>query len=81
MLHGVVTACLQDVVEANDVGLYVDTWVCDGVPHAGLGCKVHDDVEFVLLEQAIHEPFVRNAALYEREITTQGLDFTQSVFL
>ena len=86
MLYWVVSTGFEDVVEAEDVALDIGIGVFDAVAHSGLGCEVDDDVELVLLEQAVHQFTVSDAALYKRpriaRITRMQLfEFPEAVFL
>ena len=55
-----VAAGLKDVVESDQVALYVGVWIGDAVPDPGLGCKVDHDGRPELPEYAIHGIPVRD---------------------
>ena len=79
------TTGFEDVVEANDVALDIDIGVLDAITHTGLSSKVNHDIEFVLLEEAIHQCLVGNTSLDERpRIARIGridfLQFLEAVF-
>ena len=59
------TARLQDVVETDDVALDVDIRVLDAIAYTCLSGQVHYDIKVVLLEEAVNQFTVSNAALYE----------------
>ena len=68
-----VTACLEDVVEADEVALDVDVRVVDGVADAGLCCEVHDNVGLVGVENFVHKAFVSDAAP-DKNVLDGGFD-------
>ncbi len=49
-----VSAALEDVQKADDVGIDILVGVVEGVAHAGLGGQVYDPVEAAFLEKAFH---------------------------
>ena len=57
-----VAAGFEDVVETDQVALYVDVRVIDGVADAGLRRKVYDDVRLVGVESGVEQCFVSDAA-------------------
>ena len=65
MLHAVVTAGLQDVIEADDVGLDVGVRVVDAVPHTGLGRQVHHDLGVIVGKDLVDEGLVGDGATDE----------------
>ena len=67
MFDGVMPTGLEDVVETYDVALDVCIGVLDAVTHAGLGSKIHHNVEMVLGKKAVDERFVGKIALYKVE--------------
>ena len=79
-------ACLEDIVEADDVALEVHVGVLDAVSHARLRGEVHHDVKLVLGEELVHEVAVRDAAADEtvlvlRVLRCLGLDEPQAILL
>ncbi len=42
MLHLMMTACFKDVVETNEVTLYISIRICYAITHTCLCCKVHN---------------------------------------
>ena len=65
MLHRIVAAGFQDIVEANHVALDVRIGILDTIPHTGLGGQVHNDIEVVFSEQFVNQRFVRQIPLRE----------------
>lgn len=60
-------AGLEHVEETHEIALEVGARVLDGVAYARLGGEVHNDVEAVLSEQALHERGVAQVAAHECE--------------
>ena len=65
MLDRVVPAGFEDVVETDDVALYIHIRILDTITHAGLGGEVDHDVEVVFIEKPINKFFISNASLEE----------------
>ena len=65
MLHGVVPAGFEDVVEADDVALDVGVRVGYRVADSGLGGKVHDHRRPFLPEDHLHGLPLRNRSPHE----------------
>ena len=63
MLHGIVAASFEDIVETNDVALNVDVRILDAVAHTGLGRKVDHDIELVLSEELVDKFLVSKTPL------------------
>ena len=80
MVHRVVTAGLEDIVEANEVGLDIGIGVGDAVADTGLCGEIHHDLRLVLREYPVNESLVRNISLYEYKIRIL-LQFLQTLFL
>ena len=68
-----VPACLQNIIESNQVRLDICVRVGDRVSHSGLSRQVDDDVELVLGEQLVDERFVRDVAFDKGPFATQLL--------
>ena len=86
MLHRMVPAGFQDVVEPDHVALDVSIRVLDAIADTRLSGKVHDDIEMVFLEEAINEGLVGEVALDELVGMPFGgvgllLDLAQTVLL
>ena len=65
VLHRMMPACLQDVVEPDHVALDVRIRVLDAVADTRLSGQVHDDVKVVFLEETVDEGLVGKVALNE----------------
>ena len=65
VLHRMMSAGLQDVVEPDHVALDVSIRVLDAIADTGLSGKVHDDIKVVFLEEAVDEGLVGKVALDE----------------
>ena len=86
VLHRMMSAGLQDVVEPDHVTLNVSIRVLDAIADTGLSGKVHYDIEVVFLEEAIDEGLVGEVALDELVGMPFGcvgflLDLAQAVLL
>ena len=74
MLHTLIAVIIgmaagfQNIVEADDVGFYVDVRVGDAVAHPGLGSEVDHDIRSVILKDLIDDGSVSNAAFDEGPI-------------
>ena len=60
-------AGFKDVVEADEVGLYVHIGVIDRVAHTGLSRKVDDDIGFILGKYPVNNSFIGHVAADEGE--------------
>ena len=65
MLHRIMPARLQDVVEPDDVALNIHIGILNAIAHASLDSQVHHNIELVFLEQFINQFAVGNASLHE----------------
>ena len=74
MLHRIMTARLQQVIETDDVGFNIDIRVVDAVTHPRLCGKVHHDVKMIISEQLIHQFFITNGA-FDKHMLDRG-DFS-----
>src|SRR5438093_6402687 len=67
VLDSVVAATLQDVLEAEDVGVDVGVGVFHRVAHAGLRREMHDALWFVLAEKVLDGIGIADVSMDERE--------------
>ena len=51
-------AGLEDVVEANHVGLDIGIGILDGIADTGLSGKIHHDIEMILGEEGIDQSLI-----------------------
>lgn len=65
VLHRMMSAGLQDVVEPDHVALDISIRVLDTVADTRLGGQVHYDIEMIFLEDAVDEGLVGEVALDE----------------
>ena len=77
MLHFVVAACLEDVVESDEIALNIGIRIGDAVAHSGLGCEIDHDSRAVVREKLLHQVPVGNAAFDKGPVTPEGFDFPQ----
>ena len=79
------TTCLQQVIEADDVRLYVDIRVVNAVADTRLGGKVDHNIKVILLEKGFDEDFITDGAfdehMLDRGCGRSGIDLLQTPFL
>lgn len=81
MLDLVVTAGLQDIIEADKVALNVSIGIGDAVADSCLSGKVHDNGNLVFREDFLHCVFVSDGGVDKSPVTMQGFDFFQTLIL
>lgn len=81
MLYLVVTAGLQDIIEADKVALDVSVGIGDAVADSCLCGEVHDNGNLVFREDFLHCVFVSNGGMNKSPIPMQGFDFFQTLIL
>lgn len=58
MLNFVMAASFKDIIETNEVALYVSVWIGDTVTYTSLGCEVYHDSNFVIGENLFYSFFI-----------------------
>ena len=85
MLHRIVTAGFQQIVEADDVGFNIHIRMIDGVTDSRLRRKIHHDIKAVGLEEIVHQCLVADGAadehMLDRTLLRCLLHKAQAVFL
>ena len=81
MLDLVVTASLQDIVEADKVALDISIGIGDAVADSCLGGEVHDNGNLVFREDFLHCVFVSDGGMGKCPVTMQGFNFFQTLIL
>lgn len=81
MLDLVVTAGLQDIIEADKVALNVSIGIGDAVADSCLCGKVHDNGNLVFREDFLHCVFVCNGGMDKCPVAIQSLYFFQTLIL
>lgn len=81
MLDLVVTAGLQDIIEADKVALNVSIGIGYAVADSCLSGKVHDNGNLVFREDFLHCVFVSNGGMDKCPVTMQGFNFFQPLIL
>ena len=81
MLYWMMTACLQDVVESDEVALNITVGVGDAVAHSSLGSEVDDYIYLVVGKQLLNEVLVGYAALDECPVFAEASQFFQTFVL
>ena len=80
MLHLVVTASLQNVIETDEVTLYISIRIRDRISHASLGCEIHYHLRLMLLKELVHHRLVCDTAIYHGK-ALELLQLTKSLLL
>ena len=80
MLHGIIAAGFQNVIEANHVTLDVGVRVGDGVTHTSLSTQIDHNIRMVLLKNAVDKYLVRKVAL-DKGIVFKFLKLRKASFL
>ena len=52
------TAGFKDIIETNEIALYVSVWIGDTVTYTSLGCEVYHDSNFVIGENLFYSFFI-----------------------
>ena len=65
MLHRMMAAGFQQIVEADDIAFDIDIRVIDGIPGARLGRKIYYNIKVILLKQRIYQNLIPNGTFYE----------------
>ena len=64
MLHLMMTASFQDIVESNQVALDISIRIRDRISHTSLGSQIHYHLWLMLLKEFIHHRLVSDTAIY-----------------
>lgn len=67
MLHLMMTTCLENVEEADDVRVDIRARMVDAVPHTSLRREIDDNVRLILIEQRRDCRLIRQVTLDKRE--------------
>lgn len=78
MLHFVVAACFEDVVESDEVALDIGVGVGDAVTDASLGGEVDDYGYTVVREDVLHGCLVGDGGVDEGPVALQRLYLLQA---
>ena len=79
MLHRVVAAGLQNVVEADHIAFDISVWVGDGVANSRLSTQIDHNIRVILLKNAVDKCLVRKVAL-DKGVVLELLEFSQTSF-
>ena len=58
MFNFVMAASFKDIIETNEVALYVSVWIGDTVTYTYLGCEIYHDSDFVIGENLFYSFFI-----------------------
>lgn len=81
MFDLVVTAGLQDIIEADKIALDVSVGIGDAVADSCLSGKVHDNSNLVFREDFLYCIFVSDGGVDKSPVTMQILYFFQALIL
>ena len=84
MRDGVVATGFQNIIEADDIRLYIRIRVLYRVPHACLRRQVHHHLWLILLEDLVDYCLVCKISFHEGVVDVLGneaFEFLQSPFL
>ena len=80
MVHRIMTAGFQNVIEANHVALDVSIRVGDGVTHTSLGTQIDHNIRLILLKNAVDKCLIRKVAL-DKGVVLELLKLCKTSFL
>ena len=81
MFHLMMTARLQDIVEAYEIALDIGIRVRDGITDTGLRGKIDHYGNPVVIENLLNCILVRNRRVDECPVSAEGLDLAQALVL
>lgn len=58
MLNFVMAASFKDIIETNEVALYVSVWISDTVTYTSLSCEIYYDSDFVICKNLFYGFFI-----------------------
>ena len=58
MFNFVMAASFKDIIETNEVALYVSVWISDTVTYTSLGSEVYHNSNFVIGENLFYSFFI-----------------------
>lgn len=58
MFNFVMTASFKDIIETNEIALYVSVWIGDTVTYTSLGCEVYHNSNLVFGENLFYSFFI-----------------------
>ena len=64
MLHLMMTASLQNIVETYQITLDISIRIRDRISHASLGSQIHHHLWLMLLKEFIHHRLISDTAIY-----------------
>ena len=75
MLHRIMPAGFQDIVEANHIALDVGVGILNGVANTRLSGQVDNDIEVLLLKEVVNEGFIGKVSFNEGVLRLRFLCF------
>ena len=58
MFNFMMTASFKDIIETNEIALYVSVWIGDTVTYTSLGCEVYHDSNLIIGENLFYSFFI-----------------------
>ena len=58
MFNFVMAASFKDIIETNEIALYVSVWISDTVTYTSLSCEVYYNSDFVIGENLFYSFFI-----------------------
>ena len=81
MLYLMVTACLQNIIEAYQIALYIGIGISDAIAYTSLCGEVNNHLWFVLGEEVINSLLISDIVLNKYEASTIGCELCQALVL
>lgn len=81
MLHLMMAACFQNIVEAYEITLDIGIRIRDGITDTGLRGKIDHYGNPVVTKNFLYGILVRNRRVDECPVSAEGLDFAQALVL
>ena len=60
MFNFVMAASFKDIIETNEVALYVSVWIGDTVTYTSLSCEIYYDSDCVICENLFYGFLISN---------------------
>ena len=58
MFNFVMAASFKDIIETNEIALYVSVWISDTVTYTSLSCEVYNNSYLVVSENLFYSFFI-----------------------
>ena len=85
MVHRIMAAGLQQIVEADDIAFDIRIRVIDGISDARLRRKIYYNIKVILMKQLIYQSLISDRTFYEhvldRAVLCRLFQKTQTILL